>query len=434
MFKKMSGLNKKKVLLALVILVLGVIAFILCKDMFYGIDIHGRRLLLKKMVAIYFANIFVYCFTILWDNHLSEKTNSIINFHIMEWYPLVCFVIAESTMGTGSVMVELNLRRILLNTALYMLVFYLVYVISASVRASVIGLTVFTVLFSVANIYLLRFRQIPLIATDFMVARTALNVAKDYDYTPDANILILICYLVGVVLVCRKLQENKDIRKKLSFRIIVAAAYLVFAGGMYNLVMNTDYLEEKYIKFNTFRPIKSYSLNGGLLTFVKSIRLCLVDKPEGYSVKAVDEIAKDYPSDSVAEVEATKQPNIIVIMDEAFANLQDVGSFETNEEVTPFYNSLKENTIKGYTYVSVFGGQTANTEYEFLTGDSKAFLPKGSTPYQLYIKEYMPSLTGNLKLDGYQGMLALHPIVLVFMRSWAFRTLLQWISFMIRVL
>ena len=212
MLKKMSGLNKKKVLLALVIFVLGVIAFILCKDMFYGIDIHGRRLLLKKMVAIYFANIFVYCFTILWENHLSEKTNSIINFHILEWYPLVCFIIAESTMGTGSVMVELNLRRILLNTALYMLVFYLIYVISASIKASVIGLTVFTVLFSAANIYLLRFRQIPLIATDFMVARTALNVAKDYDYTPDANILILLCYLVGVVLLCRKLQENKDIR------------------------------------------------------------------------------------------------------------------------------------------------------------------------------------------------------------------------------
>jgi phosphoglycerol transferase MdoB-like AlkP superfamily enzyme len=134
----------------------------------------------------------------------------------------------------------------------------------------------------------------------------------------------------------------------------------------------------------------------------------LVDKPEGYSDDAVEEATENYTSDSVTD-EGYKEPNVIVIMNEAFSDLQSVGDFETNEEVMPFYNSMSENTVKGFAYVSVFGGQTANSEFEFLTGDSKAFLPSGSTPYQLYIKKYLPSLTGNLKLDGYQGMLAMHP-------------------------
>lgn len=411
MLKRLSGINKKKFIIALAVLVLGVIIFILCRDLFYGIDGQGERYILRKMVAIYFANVFVYCFSILWNNHLSERNNDIINLHIMEWYPAVCFVIVETTIGTGSDIWKMNARRIILNIILYMLIMYLIYAISASVKASVIGLTVFTVLFSIANIYLLRFRQIPLIATDFMVARTAFNVASGYDYTPDIYIVILICYLVGVILISRKLVENKEKRKKLPFRIGVIVCYLVFFGGLYHLLMQTDYLDHYGIKFNTFRPTKSYAGNGGLLTFVKSARLCMIKKPDGYSAKEADNIAKDYKSDSVTDVDDNKQPNVIVIMDEAFANLQDVGSFETNEEVTPFYNSMKENTIKGYTYVSVFGGQTANTEYEFLTGDSKAFLPENSTPYQLYIKEYMPSLTGNLALNGYQGMLALHPFM-----------------------
>ncbi len=212
-------------------------------------------------------------------------------------------------------------------------------------------------------------------------------------------------------MVSLKISENQKLRKKIPYRITIAACYLVFFGYMYHLTIKTDYLKEKHINFNTFRPIKSYAAHGGLLTFTKSIKLSMIDKPEEYSVKEVEKIADEYPSDSVKDVDDKEQPNIIVIMDEAFANLQDVGDFETNEEVMPFYDSMKENTVKGYTYVSVFGGQTANTEYEFLTGDSKAFLPESSTPYQLYIKEYMPSLTGNLALDGYQGLKALHPFM-----------------------
>lgn len=46
----------------------------------------------------------------------------------------------------------------------------------------------------------------------------------------------------------------------------------------------------------------------------------------------------------------------------------------------------------GKLYVSVKGGNTANTEFEFLTGNSMGFLPAGSVPYQQYIKQEQPSL------------------------------------------
>jgi phosphoglycerol transferase MdoB-like AlkP superfamily enzyme len=273
----------------------------------------------------------------------------------------------------------------------------------------VISLTAFTVVFSTANIYLIRFRQIPLIATDFSVIRTALNVAVDYDYTPNAEILVLICFLIAIIVLSSKIKEPEGKAKNIRHRVVVTSCYLIFFAVMYNRTIGTDFLEQRHIMFNTFRPITSFMKNGSLLTFTKSIKLTIVDKPEGYSEKEIDKLIKDYPSDSVKDVDDKKQPNVIVIMDEAFSDLQSVGNFETNEEVIPFYKSLDENTIKGFSYVSVFGGQTANTEYEFLTGDTKAFLPENSTPYQLYIKEFMPSLTGNMELNGYGGNLALHP-------------------------
>lgn len=400
---------KYRLIIAACIFVLGVVLFLINKGKFYDYDNSGNLAMLKKMVVVWFGCFFVMSFSVLFDNKLSDTINKIINLSIMEWYPVVCFVIVEMTIGTDCRLIIMNLRRLLLNIALYMIVYYLFYAITASVRVSVIGLSTFTALFSIANIYLLRFRQIPLMATDFMVIRTALNVADDFDYTPDIYILLLIIYMIAVVIISSKIKENIKLRKNIPFRIIVAVLYIGFFSFMFHLTIQTDYLQEKYIEFNTFRPTKSYTKNGGLLTFTKSMKLCMLNKPDEYSPKKVAEIAKDYPSDSVNDISVENKPNVIVIMNEAFADLQAVGDFETNEEVMPFYKSMKDNTVKGFAYVSVFGGQTANSEYEFLTGDTKAFLPENSTPYQLYIKEYMPSLTGNLILNGYQGNLALHP-------------------------
>lgn len=89
-------------------------------------------------------------------------------------------------------------------------------------------------------------------------------------------------------------------------------------------------------------------------------------------------------------IDLTKKPNIIVIMNEAFSDLAVLGDYTTNTEVMPFISSLSENTQKGWMYSSVKGGNTANTEFEFSTGLSMYFLPTGSIPYQQYIKSEVP--------------------------------------------
>lgn len=140
---------------------------------------------------------------------------------------------------------------------------------------------------------------------------------------------------------------------------------------------------------------------------MRSIQLMIIHKPDGYSANAAEKIAAPYRSETSSG--NAKTPNVIAIMDEAFADLQAVGDFRTSEDVMPLYHSLTKNTVKGFSYVSVFGGQTANTEFEFLTGLSKAFVPASATPYQLYIKSLLPGLTTHLGNQDYQGMLAFHP-------------------------
>ncbi len=77
----------------------------------------------------------------------------------------------------------------------------------------------------------------------------------------------------------------------------------------------------------------------------------------------------------------------------------------------PYIHSLSgKNVKKGYLHVSVFGGTTADTEYEFLTGNSIAFLHGEAVPYTQYIGDNIQSLARLLKAKNYSAT-AFHPFL-----------------------
>ena len=96
-------------------------------------------------------------------------------------------------------------------------------------------------------------------------------------------------------------------------------------------------------------------------------------------------------------------------MNEAFSDLSMVGDFTTNQDYMPFIHNLTEDTIKGSLYMSIFGSGTCNSEFEFLTGNTMAFLQNGIIAYTQVVKDKLPNLTYTLKQQGYKGNVALHP-------------------------
>ena len=81
----------------------------------------------------------------------------------------------------------------------------------------------------------------------------------------------------------------------------------------------------------------------------------------------------------------------------------------------PFVHSAMsgeiENTQSGYMYVSGLGSKTSCTEFEFLTGNTMAFLPEGCTPYQDYVndrRDFGYTMPAVAKKAGYSTV-ALHP-------------------------
>ena len=149
--------------------------------------------------------------------------------------------------------------------------------------------------------------------------------------------------------------------------------------------------------------------NGFVLNFSVCLRYSRVEAPEDYSQEALSAIALETEEgSSPPEVDGTQPVNLIVIMNESFSDLSEVFGLETNEDPMPFFHSLTENTIRGTAYSSVFGGTTANSEYEFLTGNTMAFLPEGSVPFHLYVTDGAPNLGAQMKALGYRTVF-LHP-------------------------
>ena len=155
--------------------------------------------------------------------------------------------------------------------------------------------------------------------------------------------------------------------------------------------------------------LKGSYRNGYFFNFVLSIRDSFVSAPEGYSLDAVEALEEEYETATdTLEKSEVENPAISVVMNESFADLSVLGEIQTNIEMTPFFDSLSENTLRGYALSSVFGAKTPNSEWEYMTGNTMAFLPTGSVVYQQYLQDEATSLVSTLKNRGYTCV-AMHP-------------------------
>ena len=203
------------------------------------------------------------------------------------------------------------------------------------------------------------------------------------------------------------------------------------------LLVFSPALEDMGIKISYYNTFKSYIHRGLALNFARSVYSSMLHEPEGYSVKRVEEIAKRYRDQASLEEAALKEellfseevaasnegnspkeeltvspenPNILVVINEAFSDLRLLGDFDTNEKPIPFLKSLKkQGTRHGVNFCSSYGGRTANTEMEFLTGLTMGAFPADSIPFQIHVKTSLPSLASYLGERGYVGVQALHP-------------------------
>lgn len=294
-----------------------------------------------------------------------------------------------------------NISYLFLNLLLFCLP---VFVLSLVVHRVAIPLTICTCIFAIwglANHFFGVFRSNPLEFSDIAQAGTALNVVGNYSLMPDAACVAAVASAIALSICFICVLGNKGwkwSKADIASGLGVGIGALAIAG----VLLPTYGMTESSNVSNVTRK------HGYLLSFAAYTEAGMrKDKPAEYSTAFVDQLLGQPVATSLS-TGGGEYPNVIVIMNETFADLPSIYHFETDNELLPFIDQLQENTIKGNLLVSVFGGGTSNTEYEFLTGNSLYALPAGCCPYIQYMSKQQQSIAWNLKSLGYQTV-AYHP-------------------------
>lgn len=260
-------------------------------------------------------------------------------------------------------------------------------------------------LWGTANYYVSLFRGTPILPWDFTALGTAAAVADSYQFSISRQMGIsLILLALLFLLLCRRMKSGRFRPSK--NRLRARAAYLCAIVACAYPVLQPNALETFGVRTDVWDQSGSYSKDGALAVFLRNTQFMSVEPPQDPSAQNVQRIAQQVAPVEPA-VSTDTRPNIIAIMNESWADFESFGNLSLSESVTDFIDSL-DNCIRGHCYTSVFGAGTSASEFEFLTGNSMAFLPSGSIPYQQYILEPSSSLASLLKENGYRT-LAFHP-------------------------
>lgn len=327
--------------------------------------------------------------------------------------PVVTFYLFD--LYTHNPLTSMNFKTQLLNIIFYQLMGVLLFGIFKYVRLALIIQSGFFMIVGLVNYYVLNFRSAPIMPWDIFSLGTAASVADNYSYVPEWEAVLVFVSFLALMLVESRFRMRAPVKKRKRSLLILLPVLLLWS---YTAMIQSDYFVQKFGLYDKlFTPTVMNKRDGNIVAFLMEMEYLKVEKPENYSAKAVEERYLQSGRDSqglaeaLADPNSVNRPNIIVIMDEAFSDPAVLGEFGTNLDYMPFIHSLQngsENTVTGYLNVSVLGGNTANTEFEFLTGSTMAFLPQGSVAYQQYVQNYVPTLASHLKELGYNTV-AMHP-------------------------
>lgn len=308
---------------------------------------------------------------------------------------------------------EVRSQAQLFNMLLFELIAWGLFFLIGRAAIALQIVTVCSMLFGLVNHYVMKFRSTPFVPWDIYSVKTAMSVADEYDFSPEHQVIIVTILFLLIIIALFFWKFRLEMRFR--YRVIAIFAVFICLIQFVRCLQNEEFQRRNYLYPFLFTPGYMTKVNGMAVTFAMDLAYVKVDRPSGYRKEEAQMLLEAYQTKE-EETTAVNQkdrnyPNIIVIMDEAFSDLSVLGNLPVNEDYMPFVHQLQkgaENTITGNLHVSVCGGNTANSEFEFLTGHTMAFLPTGSIPYQQYIKKETPSLASYLKELGY-ATYAQHP-------------------------
>lgn len=405
--------------------IISVILFLLIQSVMIHTEggIHGfLHLGSRKLFLVAIADV-IFVILLIWGNWICSLIENTAVFKFLNGLmiiitPLILFVTTQmitqlcrikSISKTSFLRImyaavnDMTLENILRNLLIYYFVLVLLFVIIRKINVACVIYSVLLIVLALVNYYVTEFRGDAFLLLDILGTGTAAEVVGEY--TIDIPVYVGILLLLNLdfckfQIQFQKISIARRKMKKVPYVLCQLGIVILLGGSSLYAVQNAPII-------SFWNTNKSYCNSGYLSSLASETRYLTAEKPEGYSVQKVKEVSEEIPVTEQSDAVVVPQ-NIIMIMNESLADFESIGEVKTDGEILPFIHSLNENVKHGQLHVPTFGGGTARSEYEALTGNSMYFLPAGSVPYQLYVGDQESGMAEILKAQGY-STIAVHP-------------------------
>jgi len=265
-------------------------------------------------------------------------------------------------------------------------------------------------LFALANSYKVKFLEEPLLPWDIFLYKEFLNIITYINKEINYVYLILIIIIAITLVLLRKFLPNTKFKAVHRVLIAIVCLTTLFSIIFYRSSPVGEIMKKLNIQNISSNQIENYNKNGLLLGFFLNMQSVVIISPRQYSEDFIKSLAskpflnKAYHKNALLK----KRPNIIMVMSEAFWDPTNLKTISFSSDPLPTFREAQNSQTSFKILTPQFGGATCNVEFEVLTGLSMKLLPKGSIPYQQYIRRPIPSIVSFLESNGYQSI-AIHP-------------------------
>lgn len=281
-----------------------------------------------------------------------------------------------------------------------------------------IGLAALTII-GIIQHYVLEFRGTAVLPSDILAMGTALSVSGGYTYDlSDGMLRGFSAFVLGMS--CCSLLWRPSAERKPAVNMACGTCCLAFVCA---LALIPNYATVFGAQLDYWWSKDWYERQGFLPSFIFAYQDLAIHEPDGYTEQKATEVQdalanlhRNSPTTkkrrpTVQSQFKSRKPNIIVIQNETFCDLSVLDKLKNDYHGPEFWNrGLTDALARGKLAVSVFGGGTCNTEFEFLTGNSLAFLGTSKYPFTMYDCSMSASLPRQLKEQGYRSV-GMHPNV-----------------------
>ena len=266
------------------------------------------------------------------------------------------------------------------------LVFYFI-INKAWIAYLISGLIVF--IMTAVNYLKIMVRNDPFVAMDFTLVNEAVNIGQRYTFELHpffyVGAVIIAAGVVGAKLAVKYPVKKGLVRLGGVVGVVLAFAltfsHLYLSGIVYSKFENVGCNP----MMNALDSKDQFASRGFVYSFLHSVNDLFAPAPDGYTKKKAEEALKDYSYDNIPD---DKKVNVISIMLESFNDLSKYDTISFSHNPYEYLYELRDKSVYGQVFTSVFGGGTVKSERSFLTGYSyQSDYRRPTNSYVQYMKQ-----------------------------------------------